>query len=345
MTLLRRAGIGAAGAALVIALWAIMRSTGASRWAQARCEHMATTITVTAAADRAEEAGSIVADVFERIDLMMSEWKPGSPLTEINDAAGLRPVEAPPELFNLIALGVELGDTTGGAFDITWAALWGLWDFKAQQPALPDPAEIEGRLARVDYRRIQLDPESRTVLLPEPGMLIGLGAIAKGHALDVAARELRAAGIGDFLIVAGGQVYASGDRNGRPWRIGVRDPRAGPDDLIATIELRDGSASTSGDYERFFIIDGRRYHHVLDPRTGRPATAAQSVTLVSASATLADALSTALMVLGPQEGAALVDRYDVWAAVIDPAGNLTTLGSREPPSFAFHLDSQSLQGP
>lgn len=323
---------------MVVALWAIVRSIGPSQWAQVRCEHMATTITVTAPAGRAEQAGSIVSDVFERIDLMMSEWKPGSPLTAINNAAGQRPVETPTELFNLITLGIQLGDATAGAFDITWAALWGLWDFKAQPPVLPDPAEIEARLALVDYRRIQLDPEARTVFLPDTGMLIGLGAIAKGYALDVAAGELRAVGIDDFLIVAGGQVYAAGDRDGRPWRIGVRDPRAGPADLIATIELRDGSASTSGDYEQFFILDGQRHHHILDPRTGWPSSAARSATVIASSAALADALSTALMVLGPDRGAAVVERYGVWAAVIDPEGELSTLGPLRPPALSFQLD-------
>ena len=154
-------------------------------------------------------------------------------------------------------------------------------------------------------------------------MRIGVGGIAKGHALDLAVAELRRSGADSFTLTAGGQVYAAGTKEGRPWRIGVRDPRSAPEDFFAILEVSDLSVSTSGDYERFFEQDGVRYHHILDPRTGWPAKGLRSATVVSADAALADALSTAVMVLGKEEGLALIDRVpSAQALVVDHAGGV-----------------------
>lgn len=340
MTLARRLGIVAAGVAVVIALWAIARArTPAPAWVEFRSDHMGSTIAVTVPdTPRAPEAGRLVSDTFAEVDEMMSEWKPGSPLTAVNDNAGVGPAVVPPELRALIERSLDLAAATDGAFDPTWAALWGLWDFKADPPSLPDPAEVARRVALVDFRKVRLADD--TVELPEPGMLIGLGAIAKGYAIDVAAERLRAAGFDDFLILAGGQVYAAGDRGGHPWRVGVRDPRGSPADTIATIELRDASASTSGDYERFFVIDGVRYHHILDPRTGHPARAERAVTVVSHNATTADAISTAMMVVGPDRAASLADEFGVWALLIDPENRVSQVGSPTPQIEFGHNTSE-----
>ena len=332
MSLLRRAGIVAGVAALVVALWAIAtHSGGGPGWLEIRSQHMATTISVTVPDDdRTGLAGEIVSEVFADVDRVMSEWKPDSPLTSVNQNAGVRPVEVPAELRAVIRRGIEIGDATGGAFDITWAALWGLWDFKSEAHVVPDAGEIARRAALVDYRRVVIDDDAGTVYLPEAGMLIGLGGIAKGYAADVAVARLRDAGFEDFLLITGGQVYASGEKDGEAWRVGVRDPRGAPSDLIATIELRDASASTSGDYERFFEVDGRRYHHILDPRTGWPSEGARSVTVVTGSATLGDALSTALMVLGPEEGGSAADALGAWALVVDAEGRIVEIGGPAP---------------
>lgn len=331
MTLAKRFGVFAAGAAFVVAIWFIARArTPAPAWVEFQSEHMASTISLTLPdTPRAPDAARIVSDTFAEVDEMMSEWKPGSPLTAVNHNAGVAPVAVPPELRALIERSLELAAATDGAFDPTWAALWGLWDFKADHPALPDPAEVARRIALVDYRKVQLQDD--TVYLPDPGMLIGLGAIAKGYAIDVAAQRLRDAGFHDFLILGGGQVYAAGARDGRPWRVGIRDPRGSPADLIATLELRDASASTSGDYERFFIVDGVRYHHILDPRTGYPSRAERAVTVVCPDATTADALSTALMIVDPSRAESLATRFNAWALLIDPEGHLSQLGSPAPP--------------
>ena len=270
-------------------------------------EIMATPITVEARADQINQAEQIVFDIFRGIDARMSEWKDSSPLSAINRSAGVTPVPIPADLRALLHRSIDIAQLTDGAFDPTWAALWGLWDFKAEHPAPPSVEAIAERLALIDYRSLDIDDTAGTVFLPRSGMLVGLGGIAKGYALDQAAAALHTAGIYDFLISAGGQIMAGGSHDGRPWRVGVRDPRGDVDDYFARIELHDESASTSGDYERYFIDHGVRYHHVLDPRTGKPSRGVRSVTVVSGDATLADALSTALMILGVERGLAVVE--------------------------------------
>jgi thiamine biosynthesis lipoprotein len=291
-------------------------------------EIMAAPISVLLPVDRSREGAEIVFDIFREVDARMSEWNDTSPLSSVNRAAGVEPVHVPEDLRRLIRRGIKIGDLTGGAFDITWAALWGLWDFNADPPRVPDEERIEARLRLVDYRRLEIDDEAGTVYLPEKGMLIGLGGIAKGYALDRAAAALRAAGIDSFLISAGGQMMVGGRRGDRPWRIGIRDPRMGPADYFAYLTVTDTSVSTSGDYERFFILDGVRYHHILDPRTGRPAHPPgrlRSATVVCADATLADALSTALIVLGREEALALVESLDgVEAVLVDDKAQVHT---------------------
>lgn len=301
---------------------------------------MASPVRVTVPAQRGRAAAEIVFEVFRGVDARMSEWKATSPLSAVNEAAGDAAVPVPADLRAVIRRGIEIGEMTDGAFDVTWAALWGLWDFKASEPRVPEADEIRRRLERIDFRSVEIDDVAGTVRLPRAGMLIGLGGIAKGYALDASAAALRADGIRDFLISAGGQVYAGGRRNGRAWRVGIRDPRGDPTDSFALVELRDESISTSGDYERYFIVDGVRYHHVLDPRNGLPARSVRSATVVSADATLADALSTALMILGVQPGMALADQLqEVEAVLIDDKGTVHATGgadarlkARHPPS-------------
>ncbi|UCD74041.1 MAG: FAD:protein FMN transferase [Phycisphaerales bacterium] len=279
-------------------------------------EVMSTLITVRVPEHQGEEAAEVVFNVFRDIDARMSEWKETSPLSQVNRAAGEGPVRVPDDLRALIRRGTEIGDLTGGAFDITWAALWGLWDFTAERPEVPDDDEIDRRLALIDYRCVEIDEEAGTVFLPEKGMVLGLGGIAKGHALDRAAAALKARGIDSFLISAGGQMMAGGMKGDRPWRVGIRDPRGDPEDYFAHLEVADTSVSTSGDYERYFVLDDVRYHHILDPRRGRPARGLRSATVVSSDATLADALSTALMILGRDAALELVESLDGVEAVL-----------------------------
>jgi thiamine biosynthesis lipoprotein len=262
-----------------------------------------------------EDAETVFSE-FRRVDERMSEWKETSPLSAVNRAAGGGGAPVPEDLRHVVRRGLEIGDLTGGAFDITWAALWGLWDFKTEAPGLPDPAEVARRAALVDYRQVEVDDEAGTVRLPRPGMKLGLGGIAKGYALERGADVLRQAGYESFMLLGGGQVLVAGERNGRPWRVGIRDPRGAPDDFFAALDVIDVSVSTSGDYESYFILGGKRYHHIIDPRTGMPSTGLRSVTVVSSDPTLADALSTAIMVMGKEEGLALVKSLDGTEAVL-----------------------------
>lgn len=278
---------------------------------------------VVPAGPRAEAAARCVFDAFVAVDRDMSEWRAGSPLSAVNEHAGGAAVEVPDDLMRVIARGIELGRATGGAFDITWAALWGLWDFGAAKPGLPDPAEVRARLARVDYREVVVDEARGTVRLPTAGMAIGLGGIAKGWALDVAARRLRAMGVEDFLLSAGGQIMTGGTHGGAPWTVALRDPRGPEGDVFAQLPASDVSVATSGDYERYFVLGGVRYHHILDPRTGMPARGARSATVVTPDATLADGLATALVVMDPRRGMALVEGLPgVEAVIVGPDGAL-----------------------
>jgi thiamine biosynthesis lipoprotein len=290
-----------------------------------RGEAMSTTVAVTLpASPRAESDAAAVLALFRDLEVQLSEWRPGTPLARVNAAAGGDAVRVPPALLAVVRRGVELGAATDGAFDPSWAALWGLWDFRAQRPRVPSADEVARRAALVDYRQVELDEAAGTLRLPRAGMKIGLGGIAKGYALDRAGELLVRRGVRDFLLVAGGQVLARGSRGGRPWQVGVRDPRGAAGDWFAVLSPGAGSVSTSGDYESWFESGGERYHHILDPHTGWPGRGLRSATVVCAEATLADALSTALMVLGPQRGLATARRLGVEALLVDEEGRVLT---------------------
>ncbi|MCO4770765.1 MAG: FAD:protein FMN transferase [Deltaproteobacteria bacterium] len=284
---------------------------------------MATRIEVQFAGDSgtAEDAEAVLA-IFRRVDALASEWKPGSPLALLNAQSGAA-VSVPAELTELLARSLDLAQRTDGAFDPTWAALWGLWDFRAEAPAVPAAEEIAARVGRIDWRALELDPDEAMAKLG-PNQVAGLGGIAKGWALDSAAELLHERSVTDWVLTAGGQVLADGvNSDGTPWTVGIRDPRGESTDFFALVRASGLSVSTSGDYERFFEVDGVRYHHILDPRTGLPARGLRSVTVVSASATTADALSTALMVMGYAKGSALVGSMDgVDAVWVDEAGGV-----------------------
>jgi thiamine biosynthesis lipoprotein len=277
----------------------------------------------------AEAAAAECFELFRSLDLELSEWKAGSPLAAVNRASGGAAVPVPPRLFAVLERSLALAEATDGAFDPSWAALWPLWDFRNPNAAPPDPAEVEARRRQIDWRAVELDAAAGTVRLARAGMQLGLGAIGKGWALDRAAERLEARGFHDFLITAGGQVLARGSNGERAWRVGVRDPRGARDELFAVVELGDGSLSTSADNESFFLHRGERYHHVLDPRTGWPARGARSATVLHREAAAADALSTALMVLGAARGLELVERAGGEGLLVAPDGELVATPSLE----------------
>lgn len=294
---------------------------------------MSTTIEVTLPDDsRSSAHADTVFALFRAVDASMSEWKASSPLSEVNRLAGNGEwVPVPDDLGEVIQKGIDIGDATEGAFDITWASLWGLWNFKSANPSLPDPSEISRRAALVDYKSVELAEDRGGARLARPGMMIGLGGIAKGYALDLSASALRRLGCTDFLLSAGGQIYAAGRRGERMWRVGIRDPRGDREDYFALFEAEDVSVSTSGDYENFFELHGSRYHHILDPKTGMPSQGLRGVTVIATDATTADAYSTALMILGRDRGLDLIESMaGAEAVVIDSAGSVySTSGAGE----------------
>lgn len=287
-------------------------------------EIMATWITVVLPrGDASKPAAEEVFRIFREVDARASEWKASAPLTRVNRAAGKSAVAVPPDLFRLVQRAIALARRTHGAYDPTWAALWGLWDFNAPEPTVPSRAEAQRRAALVDFKKVLLDPSRHSIALPEAGMALGLGGIAKGWALDLAGARLQALGIRQYYMSAGGQVSVGGLKGDRPWRIGIRDPRGTPDDYFAILEASDTSVATSGDYERFFIQDGIRYHHILDPHTGFPARGLRSATVISPDATQADGLATALMVMGLPDALALVaELKDTEVVLVDDQGRV-----------------------
>jgi thiamine biosynthesis lipoprotein len=269
---------------------------------------------------------------LDRLESLMSVWREGSDIVRLNAAAGVKPVAIGSDVMDALRAARVVGDWTDGAFDVTFAALSDVWKFDHDQDnRIPPREDIERRLPRVDYRALVLDSTARTAYLPRAGMRAHLGGIGKGYAVDRAAGILRSRGISDFMIQFGGDLYVAGAHGERPWRLGIRDPRGPADRIFAAIELTNSSFSTSGDYERFFMHDGRRYHHIIDPRTGEPARGSRSVTIVADTATLADALSTGVFVMGPDKGMALIERLPKVDGVIVGDDNrvLVSSGIRE----------------
>jgi len=272
--------------------------------------------------DEAELERGIDAAVAElrRVEDMMTSWR-ASPLTRLNDAAGRGPRRVPPELAHLVTESKRIGALTDGAFDITFAGVGKLWDFKARPPVVPSREQIARALKVVDYRRIAVDGDASTVALPA-GMRIGLGGIAKGYGVDRAMQVLIDRGIRHAFVNAGGDLKALGRKHGKSWNIAITHPRD-RERVLAVIPVANRCVVTSGDYERFFVHEGRRYHHILDPRTGFPSTGCMSATVVGPSAAFCDALATACCVLDPKRALSIVESLDgVEALVVGMDGDV-----------------------
>jgi FAD:protein FMN transferase len=275
----------------------------------------------TADQRKAERAFAAGYDEVRRIEILMTDWeRPGEPesdVVRINKAAGKEAVRVSAETFEVIQKALEMSRKSGGAFDITFAAMKGLWKFDEDlDKKLPPATEITRRRKLINWRDVVLDSKARTVKLRRPGMRLGLGGIAKGYAVDRCAAVLRGEGLADFMVQAGGDLYVAGSKGPTNWMVGVRDPRGSPRDIIARMQIKDHAFSTAGDYERAFVLDGKRYHHIIDPATGYPATASREVTIFAPTAFLADALDDAVFILGPKKGMALVDSFPDCSTVI-----------------------------
>jgi thiamine biosynthesis lipoprotein len=233
-------------------------------------------------------------------------------LLEVNRNAGIRPVEVSPETFEVVERAREYSRLTDGAFDVTIYPLVELWGIGTESAGVPPEEEIQERLALVDYRKVELDREARTIYLPEEGMGLDVGAIAKGYAADEARRILREAGVDSALLDFGGNVLMVGRKpSGEAWKIGIQNPDEGRGRFLGILESGPRAVVTSGDYERFFVQNDVRYHHILSSRTGYPARPGlSSVTIVAEDSIDADALATATYVMGAEKGLPFIAGLD-----------------------------------
>ncbi|HEX4476854.1 MAG TPA: FAD:protein FMN transferase [Polyangiaceae bacterium] len=267
---------------------------------------------------------------IKRLEGVMTSWRDDSEVGQINVHAG-RPVQVGDETLEVIQKSLWSSKLSGGVFDISFHALGDLWKFgdaAEANPKLPDPKVLAEKRKLVDYRKIKVDTAAHTVTIGK-GMRIDLGGIAKGYAVDKAAKVLEAAGLHDFLAQAGGDLYGAGSKpDGSPWVSGIQDPRGPEGEFFATIELSNHAFSTAGDYARAFFIGGKRYHHIIDPRTGYPATACRSVTVWAADAFTADAIDDAIFILGPEKGLPIIEKLPDAGAVIVDKNNKVWVSNR-----------------
>lgn len=263
---------------------------------------MGTLFSVTIANEKEHEVEPVINAVFNeigRLENLLSDRVEQSEISRINASAGVKAVTICSETMQVLKAGLKVARWSDGAFDLSWAALRGLYSFDAEKQRIPTPGELKQRIRLINYRDIAIDETNHTAMLTRKGMRLGVGAIGKGFALDRASEILTHAGYSDFMLFAGGQVQVKGKRGNRFWRVGIRHPRRSG--YFGVVEVKAGSISTSGDYEKAFIKDGKRWHHILDPKTGLPVEHTMSVTVISSKGIYADALSTAMFVLGPSK--------------------------------------------
>jgi len=278
---------------------------------------MGTRITVELWADdkeKADQAIDAVLNEMRHIDDSMSTYKPTSEVSQVNAKAADGPMHISKELFDLLATAAQYSVITDGAFDITYASVGYMYDFRKH--VHPDEAQIDKALPAVNFRHVLLDPKNQTVQFSQKGVRIDLGGIAKGYSVDRGIEVLKSLGVTRAYVSAGGDSRIIGDRFGKPWMVGIRDPRKGEGEVISRIPLVDAAISTSGDYERFFEENGVRYHHIIDPHTGHSASKVRSATVIGPYATRTDGLSKTAFVLGPEKAMEIYNRIDDIDAII-----------------------------
>jgi thiamine biosynthesis lipoprotein len=277
----------------------------------------------------AQAAIDEVMEDMRRINRLMSHYLPDSDLSQINIRGATEPVAVDPELFDLIRTSIHFSEITEGAFDITYASVGYLYDYPRH--VRPTDKEITAALPGVNYRNLILDPAKHTVAFARPGMRIDLGGIAKGYACDRGVDILKRFGISNAIITAGGDTRLLGDRRGRPWMVGIRHP----DDkakVVLSMPLANVGISTSGDYERYFDEGGVRYHHIIDPKTGKSPSGVRSVTIIGPTATETEGWSKGVFIKGPAEGLRLLEQYpQMDAVVVDSAGKVWYSKGLAPP--------------
>lgn len=279
--------------------------------------------------DQGNAAVDAVLAEMRRIDASMSTYKPASEVSQVNAQAAQRAIKVSPELFDLLTTALEFSRITEGAFDITYASVGYLYDYR--EHVRPSDAQIAKALPGINYKHVLLDANAHTVKFSQPGVRIDLGGIGKGHAVDRGIALLQARGFKHALVTAGGDSRIVGDRFGKPWVVGIRHPDR-KEEVIAKIPLEDAALSTSGDYERYFDEGGVRYHHILDPHTGKSARKVRSATIIGPTATRTDGLSKTAFVLGAERAIELYNGMEgIDAVLVTPEGKVLYTRGLEAP--------------
>lgn len=318
--------------AVVLVAITIISRPSLAEWIGEAQAHMGTEISVYLWHDDPVVGRQAVAAIFAevaRLDQLMSTYIEDSRISEINRHAAERPVEAGDELFRLILRSLDISVLTRGAFDITYDSVGQHYDFRAGKR--PDPATLADEVQLINYRFVEADRTAGTIKFLRPGVRINLGGIAKGYAVERGIEVAQRFGVHNARVTAGGDTRLLGDRLGQPWMVGVQNPRD-QGEVAVTIPLGDEAISTSGDYERFFIEDGERYHHIIVPSTGTPAGDIRSATIIGPDAVLTDALSTSVFIMGVDQGLRLISTLpDYEGIVIDADGVMFYSDGLRPP--------------
>lgn len=274
-------------------------------------------ITISAKSAQIAEAYIDTAIIeIERIENVISEWRTETLVSEINRNAGIKPVKVTPELFGLTERALGFSKLTDGAFDISFASMDKIWKYDGSMTELPSKESVKKSVAKVGYKNIILDKKNSTIFLKLPGMKIGFGSIGKGYAADKTKELMLSKGVTAGIINASGDMNTWGKQpDGNEWTIGITNPM-NQNKVFATFPLSGNAVVTSGDYEKFVILDGKKYSHIIDPRTGYPAHGISSVTVFATSAELANGLSTSIMVMGKDAGLNLINQIPGMSCVI-----------------------------
>lgn len=273
-------------------------------------------VTVIAKTKSDRSAIDMALSAMKDIDDKVSIYNVHSEISNVNQNAGLSEVKVSDDTFNILERAYKLSQLTDGAFDVSIGSIVSLWGFGTTKNKIPSDNEIAEKLPLINYEKIILDHTNKTVKLADKGMKVDLGAIAVGYAVDKAVNVLKEKGVKNALVNGGGEIYAFGSPPKKSaWRVGIQHPRK-PNAILGTIDLKDKAISTSGDYESYFEVNGKRYCHILNPKTGKPVENIMSVTVVADNTTDADALSTAIMVMGEKEGIRLAKRLGVECIIV-----------------------------
>jgi thiamine biosynthesis lipoprotein len=325
-----------AACALLVMLAALAAAPAQAKWLSSTVDGiMGTRIFVELWADdtpdgiaRGQQGIDAVMAEMRHIDDTMSTFKPTSEVSKVNRLAASHPVVISPELFYVLQQSLKYSRITEGAFDITYASVGYMYDFHADKR--PTAAQIKAALPAISYRHIVLNEAHHTVYFTRPGVRIDLGGIAKGYAVDQGIDILRRRGFQNALVNAGGDSRVIGDRRGRPWFVGIQNPRH-LDELVTRFPLVNEAFSTSGDYERYFIQNGVRYSHIINPHTGDSARKVLSATVIAPTATQTDGLSKTAFVLGPAEALRIYNNLPgVDAILVTPDGRVVYTKGLEP---------------